>query len=232
MVRPNNGKGGSQEHSLLVAGDKARHLRHRRQAARSAVSIGSLGGLGQGQEPGCAGSHQSDRRMNSLKPEVWVAIYAAIVSTGALFPEVRRWFESGPRLKVTLIPDGMIIGGDPQFDETDLIIVNVINRGDMPVLITNLLIYEMPTWWARLRSRPTRTFVVTNPQIKGYPRNVPSELKTAERWTGVLRKRPDKVADLHTGTFYAGVSISHKDKPFLVRIKAKSETNKGPVPTG
>jgi hypothetical protein len=117
----------------------------------------------------------------------------------------------------------MILSGDPEFDEMDLIIINVINRGNVPVLITNLIIYEMPTWWARLRNRPTRTFVVSNPEIKGYPRNVPSELKTAERWTGVIREHPDNVADWRTGTFYAGVSISHKDKPFLVRIPRKGK---------
>ena len=36
---------------------------------------------------------------------VWgirVAIYAAIVATGALFLEIRRWVESGPRLHLTV----------------------------------------------------------------------------------------------------------------------------------
>jgi hypothetical protein len=40
----------------------------------------------------------------TLEPEgvgAWVAVYAAIVSTGALFLEVRRWFESGASLNIS-----------------------------------------------------------------------------------------------------------------------------------
>jgi hypothetical protein len=103
----------------------------------------------------------------------WVAIYAAIVATSALLLNLRMWLESGPRLKINLTPDGMVIGGGPQFDETDIVIVNVTNRGRTPVLITNLLLWEMPTWRARWRRRPTRTFVVANTSLKGYPPNIP-----------------------------------------------------------
>ena len=34
------------------------------------------------------------------------------------------------KLKLSIIPDEMIIGGDPQFDEKDLVILSVANRGD------------------------------------------------------------------------------------------------------
>jgi hypothetical protein len=77
-------------------------------------------------------------------PKTWVAIYAAIVATTALFLNIRAWIESGPRLKISLIPDGLVIGGGEEFDEKDLVIVNVTNRGRIPVLITNLLLSEMP----------------------------------------------------------------------------------------
>ena len=50
--------------------------------------------------------------------------------------------EAGPRLRITLIPDGMTIGAGPRFDETDLIIVTVTNRGEAPTMITNLLVFE------------------------------------------------------------------------------------------
>lgn len=45
---------------------------------------------------------------------------------------LKNWFDSGVKLKMNLIPDGLIIGGSPEFDEKDLIIVNVTNRGDRP----------------------------------------------------------------------------------------------------
>jgi hypothetical protein len=153
-------------------------------------------------------------------PKTWVAIYAAIVATSALLLNLKTWIESGPRLKINLIPDGMTIGGGEEFDEKDLVIVNVTNRGKIPILITNLTLWEMPTWWSRRRRRPTRTMVVTNPQLKGYPRNVPSELAPAHIWTGVVRSRPDVVPNLRDGKFYVGVSTSYHDRPFLVHIPA------------
>jgi hypothetical protein len=144
--------------------------------------------------------------------------YAAIVATSALLLNFRTWVEAGPRLKVNLIPDGMVIGGDPQFDETDIIIVNVTNRGRTPVLITNLLLWEMPTIYAKWRHRPTRTFVVSNASLKGYPANIPSLLEPARIWTGVARHQPDIIPDLHGGNFFVGVCTSYRDKPILRRI--------------
>ena len=161
-------------------------------------------------------------------PKTWVALYAAIVATTALLLNIRTWIEAGPRLKVNVIPDGMVIGGDAQFDETDIIIVNVTNRGRTPVLITNLLLWEMPTRYARWRRRPTRTFVVSNTSLKGYPPNIPSLLEPARVWIGVARRSQDIIPDLHDGNFYIGVCTSYRDKPILLRIrkpKAKSPAN-------
>jgi hypothetical protein len=62
-------------------------------------------------------------------PKTWVAIYAAIVATAALALNIRTWFESRPRLKVTVTPNGMVISAGPQFDERDLIIATVTNLG-------------------------------------------------------------------------------------------------------
>ena len=67
--------------------------------------------------------------MPDIKSE-WIAICAAIVSTPALFLGIHRWLEAGPCLRITLIPDGMTIGGGPEFDESDLILVTVTNRGE------------------------------------------------------------------------------------------------------
>src|SRR5260370_1404529 len=104
-------------------------------------------------------------------PKTLIAIYAAIVATGALFLNVRTWFETGPRLKVTVIPDGMVIGPGPQSDEQDLVIATVTNIGKTPVLITSLLLWEMPTWWARLRRKPTRAlaFCAAVPTRSAFP---------------------------------------------------------------
>ena len=156
--------------------------------------------------------------LNDWTPQTWVAIYAAIVSTSALLLSTIQWFLSGPRLRLSLIPDGMVIAGDPQFDDKDIIIVNVVNCGNIPVLVTGLHVMEIPSLWWRIRHRRKSAFVVTNPQLKGYPSNVPTELKPAQRWTGRIADWPDKIADLHTGTFYAALFVSHYERPYLIRI--------------
>ena len=43
--------------------------------------------------------------------ETIVAAYAAIVATGALFLEVRRWFEDGVKLSISMMPRAGVIGG-------------------------------------------------------------------------------------------------------------------------
>jgi hypothetical protein len=167
--------------------------------------------------------------MENMTPQSWVALYAAIVSTSALLLNLKTWLDSGIKLKVSLIPDGLIMGGDPQFDEKDLIIVNVINRGDAPTMITNLILMEMPTWWARFRKRAARYFVVANPQLKGYPHNVPSELGPAKTWTGVVRHRQDVIGDIRNGHFFVAVHASHRDKPYI-RIIPKAKEKPSPPP--
>jgi len=168
---------------------------------------------------------------SSIEPQTWVAIYAAIVSTAAVALEVRRWFESGPRYKIKLIPNGMVIGGGDDTDEENLVIVTVINRGTIPLLVTNLTLHRMPNWWHRLRRRATTDYVVPNPQLKGSPRNIPGSLEPAQTWTGVVRDRPDIIPDLRDGTYYVGVSISHGDRPKVVRIPKvrKHQTKTWPV---
>jgi hypothetical protein len=66
--------------------------------------------------------------MAGVEPGFLIAAYAAIVSTGVLALQIRRWLEAGPRLRITLIPGGMTIGAGPDLDETDLFIVTVTNR--------------------------------------------------------------------------------------------------------
>lgn len=99
--------------------------------------------------------------MLSMTGTDWIAVYAAIVAPGALALEVRRWFESGPRLTVQATPDMVMIGNGRR--EDGLLVVTAINRGDAPTTITSLGIIEYPGYWARLRNRPTRAFVIADP---------------------------------------------------------------------
>jgi hypothetical protein len=164
-----------------------------------------------------------------MKPETWVAIYAAVIGTSAFFLNVKAWWDSGPKLKLTVIANGVIIGSDG-LDEKDLVILNVTNRGGAPTVITNMILFEMNSCWQRWRTRPLKSYIIPNPQLKGYPNNIPFDLEPAKKWTGVIRKRSDLIADIRTGNFYTGIYASHRDRPYLIRIpKRKDKTPKGTV---
>ena len=71
----------------------------------------------------------------NIEPTALIAIYAAVVSTSALALNFRTWFESKPRLHLSLMVDGMIVGTG--VEEKDLTILTVTNRGRSPTMITD-----------------------------------------------------------------------------------------------
>jgi hypothetical protein len=153
-----------------------------------------------------------------MRPETWVAIYAAIIGTSAFFLNLKNWWDSGPKLKLSLIPDGVIIGGGPELDEKDLIILYVTNRGGSATVITTMVLFEITSWWQLWRLRPKKSYVIPNPQVKGYPQSVPSDLEPSKRWTGLIRRRPDLKINPRDGNHYVGIYASHRDRPYLMRI--------------
>jgi hypothetical protein len=169
-----------------------------------------------------------------MKAESWIAIYAAIVGTSAFLLNLKAWFDSGVKLHLSLIADGMTIGAGPQFDEDDLNLLTVTNRGDAPTVITNMVLFDMRSLWQRWRIKPAKSYVIPTPQLKGYPLNLPSDLEPSKRWVGAIRKREVKF-NLHDGHHYTGIYASHSNIPYLVRIpKTANKLPKGtkPLKTG
>jgi hypothetical protein len=148
--------------------------------------------------------------------------YAAIVATLAFGLEIRRWLKEAPRLDVSLIPDGVVIGGDPSDGEDNLMIVYVVNRGGASTTLENLFLFEFESGLSRWRRRPKRSFIVANPQPKDQAPNLPSLLEPNRRWTGIIRKGRIEF-DTQTGDFYVGVGASHSKRHTLTRIPRKPQ---------
>lgn len=159
-----------------------------------------------------------------MKESDWISIYAATVGTAALLLNFRSWYEARPRLHLSLMVDGMTIGGDSELDEKDLLILTVTNRGRETTMITHMILFEMTSFYQQLCVRPKKSYIIPNPQLKGYPHNIPSDLDPAKKWVGVVRKRDDLGIDLHDGHHYVGVYASHRDKPYLIKIPKKKTT--------
>lgn len=64
----------------------------------------------------------------------WIAIFAVIIASGALALEIRRWFESGVRLSVSVMADAQLAGGLEE-DDAEYLGVFVVNRGNTPTTI-------------------------------------------------------------------------------------------------
>ncbi|WP_047508035.1 MULTISPECIES: hypothetical protein [unclassified Rhizobium] len=152
----------------------------------------------------------------------WIAIYAAIVATGALSLEIRRWFESGPKISITANP-GMSIIGAGGLEAEDLLVVKATNRGDAPTTITHLCLLEYSNTLQRWRDKASKQFVILHPQLPGYPSVIPYVLKVGEQWTGIGHDRTDVTGDVQSGNMWAGIYTTDRRRPYLVRIK-KRET--------
>lgn len=81
---------------------------------------------------------------------IGIAAYAAIVSTGALFLELRRWFEAGPRLNIHVMPEAKTFN-IPGTEKNIYLLATVTNRGNTPTTITHFVLSDYETWFNHLR---------------------------------------------------------------------------------
>jgi hypothetical protein len=157
----------------------------------------------------------------TLEPDsigAWVALYAAIVSTGALFLEVRRWFESGPRLNITYMLDAITFPRDRE--NKSYIAITAANRGDAATTITNLGFQAYPSRWARFRGKASDSFIANNPS-QAQP--IPHFIEPGGRWIGMCIQNDEIIQLLDTGLLWAEVYATHTDKPTSVRIKRRTQ---------
>jgi hypothetical protein len=110
-----------------------------------------------------------------MKPETFIAVYAAVVATAAFVLNFRTWFEKRVRLNLSLMRDAILIGGAGQDDEKNLMAVTVVNRGGQTTTLTHLVVLRFDSVWKRWRTRPCKSYMIPNPQVGGT-RTIPFEL--------------------------------------------------------
>lgn len=150
-----------------------------------------------------------------------VAAYAALVSTGVLFLEMRRWFESGVQLRISIMPEGQT-HGIPGDEEETYTIVDVSNAGDRSTTITHLALYQFDTFFARtLKKKPSSVSVVLNPTLPNFPQNIPHLLEPGSRWTGAIRHHSNGKnlrEQIQTGNLYVAIICNHRQRYYYQRI--------------
>jgi hypothetical protein len=152
-----------------------------------------------------------------------VSIVAALISSGSLFLEIRRWFEAGPKMNIRVIPDAEEM--PPARYPRPMLAMTVTNRGNTATTITSMLCFAQHPRWQFWRRQPLMTGIVPDD-------TVPFEIGINQRWMGRLNY-DDRLSGFRAkGQLYVGVACSHSPKNFLRRVPPqKSETPKIEVGT-
>lgn len=157
-----------------------------------------------------------------------IAVYAAIVATGALVLEVRRWFEAGPKLVIRVSPEAvrLTIGGS-ETEKHQIAMVSVYNRGGSPTTLTSIMILKYNTPFHRLLGDPEASYFIPNPSMDPKNPGMPTELNPGQKWQAYISKeRDDAVGNLVSGKHYAEIMATHRDRPYIVRIRPPKKSRR------
>lgn len=157
--------------------------------------------------------------------EVIVAAYAAIVGTGALALEIRRWVESGARLSMD-VSAPMRTFNLPATEGQEYLIATVTNRGDTPTTISTMALLTYPNIWMRWRGRSSRSAIVANPILPGQERALPKTVSPGDVWQGVAVYNDELRDWAKSGNLYVAIYASHSDRPTIQRVRIHPENAK------
>ena len=147
---------------------------------------------------------------------VLIAAYAAIVATGALFLEIRRWFETGPRIQISVMPVAKLYGRFEEDASTYLALI-VTNFGSAPTTVTNMLVHRFDSVFAKLRNKPSFSALVKEPNTDGRP--IPHILQVGSQWHGRAIYNAQLVELARSGKLYVGICCSHRKNVFWQQVK-------------
>src|SRR5262245_15076849 len=72
-----------------------------------------------------------------------VSFFSMIISACAFLLELRRWFDEGVKLTMSVMAEAKTFGRGTA-DKNTYVSVTVTNRGDAPTTITHMIIYAYP----------------------------------------------------------------------------------------
>lgn len=145
----------------------------------------------------------------------FIAILALVVATFTFALELKRWFDAGPKLRLSVMGDAVVVPDDGQGDRLAL---TAINYGDRPTTITHFLVFIYDGWWGRFRNKPTFTGLIIRSLVE-----LPHELDVNKQFMGMMAydERTRRARD--AGNLYVGVVATHSRKNYVRRVPASSE---------
>src|SRR5688572_17511487 len=119
----------------------------------------------------------------ALQTSDWLSAFALVIAGGALALEVRRWFETGPRLRLSLMADAETY---PPDDGKPKLILHVTNRGDTPTTLTHMVTYRYRSIFHRWLKKQSSAGIVLSPAVIAGMENPPVELGVNKVWHGAM----------------------------------------------
>ena len=154
--------------------------------------------------------------MDATEIAAW---WGAAVATLVFLWDVFKWIDSGPKINVSSSSNMSSISDGRALDDLN-VVVEVQNRGNIPVTITHLVGIHYKSFIHRLLGRRSGAFLVTNPAFSDV---FPKMLAPGERWIGGLEQDSEIEQISRSEYLYCGVYHTGGDKPVLSRLRIDSE---------
>ena len=169
--------------------------------------------------------HKVDIALYAVRISRWALFIAAaslITAISSFLLDVRRRFNEGVRLSLSVMVEAKLYGGNVD-DENSYISIIVTNRGNTSTTLTNMVLYDFPgrflflfqkcpRWLVRsLRIKPPKTMIVVNPGNQPLPH----VLESGHNWYGRVVHDPVLIKMIDKGGLYVGVLASHSNNAFL-----------------
>jgi hypothetical protein len=150
------------------------------------------------------------------------AWWGAVVASLVFFWELYKWWESGPKVRLTANAN-MLIYGDPLREGKKFVTVRAVNVGDAATTLTILGGNFYSSFWARLRRKPAGSFIAGNP---GMPHSLPFRLEPGALWDGAAIQDSEVEEMAQRGYLILELHQAGR-KPARARVNIKT-TSKGP----
>jgi hypothetical protein len=144
----------------------------------------------------------------------WTATIALILSAGALLLELRRWVESGVRIKLRVMADAISF---PYDDKKEKLVLIVSNYGTMPTTTTHMVVHTFSSAFHRWTRKPLKSFIVAKTGIS----ELPHKLESSDVWMGQMNYDDQAKALRNSRKLFVGVLCSNSDRTYLIRVPPK-----------
>jgi hypothetical protein len=151
------------------------------------------------------------------------AWWGAGIATLVLVWDIFKWKQTGPRLRLSVLPNMNVTGSVPNADPTKTyVLVEVVNIGDKKTELTYLVGLYYKSRLQRIRGKSDQNFAVINP---AFSTKFPCFVVPGERWVGGIEQTQDLEEMSRTGFLYFGVFHSAGKKALTKRVVVSAKAD-------